>query len=91
LFLEQSTGPRWRGLWILPELGGKKPNGRALAEISYPITRYRVAMKVFPVAGKPPSGLQGFDVGQLASLPMPSPHRKVIEGLIHEGRLPRRP
>jgi A/G-specific adenine glycosylase len=91
LFLEQSTGPRWRGLWILPELGGKKPSGRALAEITYPITRYRVAMKVFRVAGKPPAGLQGFDVGQLASLPMPSPHRKVIEGLIHEGRLPKRP
>ena len=91
LFLEQSAGPRWRGLWILPELGGKKPTGRALTEITYPITRYRVAMKVFPVGGKPPAELQGFDVGQLASLPMPSPHRKMIERLIHEGRLPRRP
>jgi len=91
LFLEQSTGPRWRGLWILPELGGKTPTGRALAEITYPITRYQVAMKVFPVAGKPPAGLQGFDVEQLAALPMPSPHRKVTEQLIHEGRLPRRP
>jgi len=91
LFLIQSPGPRWRNLWILPELGLKKPGGRAVAEITYPITRYRFAMKVFPVAGKLPAGLHGFNAGQLASLPMPSPHRKVIEQLIHEGRLPRRP
>lgn len=83
LFLIQSSGPRWRNLWILPELGSKKPSGWAVVEITYPITRYRVAMKVFPVAGKPPAGLHGFNVEQLASLPMPSPHRKVIDQLIH--------
>ena len=91
LFLKQSQGPRWRGLWVLPELGDRQPTGPVLAELTYPITRYRVAMKVFPVTGKPPSELRGFDVAQLAFLPMPSPHRKVIEQLIHEGRLPRRP
>jgi len=91
LFLKQSSGPRWRGLWILPELNVKKPAGRCLAQITYPITRYRVTMKVFPISGEQPEGLQGFDTAQLSTLPMPTPHRKVIKQAIHEGRLPRRP
>lgn len=91
LFLVQSSGPRWRNLWILPELGFKKPGGRAVAEITYPITRYRIAMKVFPVTGKPPAELQGFNAAQLSTLPIPTPHRKVIKQAIHEGRLPRCP
>lgn len=78
LHLEQSAGPRWRGLWILPELGAGKPSGREITAIAYPITRYRVRMKVFPVKGAIPKGLQGFTPQEIQGLPIPSPHRKAI-------------
>jgi len=78
LYLEQSQGPRWRGLWILPELRNAKASGRSLAEITYPITRYRVTMKVHRVIGKIPAILKGFTLDELVALPMPSPFRKVI-------------
>ena len=78
LYLEQSAGPRWGGLWILPELGTGKPAGRPLAEITYPITRYRVTMRLFPIKGAIPKILKGFSREELSSLPIPTPHRKAI-------------
>lgn len=78
LFLQQSQGPRWRGLWILPELGDIKTTGRMLAQITYPITRYRVTMKIFRLRGTPPAGLRSFKAEELDSLPIPSPHRSAI-------------
>ncbi len=78
LYLEQSRGPHWRGLWILPEVRNAKSSGRSLAEITYPITRYRVTMKVHRVIGKIPAILKGFTLDELEGLPMPSPFRKVI-------------
>lgn len=82
LSLEQSEGPRWRGLWILPELGAAKPAGRQIIEITYPITRYRVTMKVYPVRGSisgTPKRLHTFTPQEIQGLPIPSPHRKAIE------------
>jgi A/G-specific adenine glycosylase len=79
LFLELSNGPRWKALWILPELGTIQPHGRPLAEIVYPITRYRVTMKVYRTMQKPHGHLQGFTVAELSSIPIPTPHRKAIE------------
>ena len=79
LHLEQSKGPRWRGLWILPELRSVTPSGRLLTAITYPITRYRVTMKVFPVKGPVNKGLPYFTREELSGLPLPSPHRKAIE------------
>ncbi len=79
LHLRQSEGPRWRGLWVLPELGTAKPAGRWITELTYPITRYRIVMKVFPVKGALPGKLRGFSREELPGLPIPSPHRKAIE------------
>ena len=78
LHLEQSVGPRWRGLWILPELKDRKPGGRVLAEITYPITRYRVTMRLHPVDHPPKPGLRAFTEDELTTLAIPSPHRKAI-------------
>ena len=86
LYLEQSSGPRWRGLWILPELKDQKPSGRILAEITYPITRYRVTMKVYPVQGKIFPTFQGFTPQELANLPIPTPHRKAIRKVMDDCR-----
>lgn len=80
LHLQCSEGPRWRGLWILPELGGRTPSGPPLAQLTYPITRYRVTMKVHPVRSPlPQETLEGFTREELATLPIPTPHRKAIE------------
>jgi A/G-specific adenine glycosylase len=79
LHLQQSEGPRWRGLWVLPELGTAKPAGRWITELAYPITRYRITMKVFPVRVALPGKLRPFSREELTGLPIPSPHRKAIE------------
>lgn len=79
LSLEQSHGPRWNGLWILPELGDEKPSGRAVTELTYPITRYRVKMKVYPSKAQTRKGLRSFTRNEIAGLPVPTPHRKAIE------------
>lgn len=78
LFLKQSQGPRWRDLWILPEMVDTKPRVVMLAEITYPITRYLITMQVFPTKGKVPLGLRGFYPEELVTLPIPSPHRRAI-------------
>ena len=82
LYLKASRGPRWKGLWILPELCNDKPKGRALAEITYPITRYRITMKVYRKDLKPHEKLRGFTKAELNSIPIPSPHRRVIERIL---------
>jgi A/G-specific adenine glycosylase len=79
LHLQQSEGPRWRGLWVLPELGTAKPAGRWITELTYPITRYRITMKVFPVKVALRGKLRPFSREELTGLPIPSPHRKAIE------------
>jgi A/G-specific adenine glycosylase len=79
LYLEQSCGPRWNGLWILPELGDEKPSARAVTELTYPITRYRVKMKVYPSKAQTRKGLRSFTRNEIAGLPVPTPHRKAIE------------
>jgi A/G-specific adenine glycosylase len=78
LHLECSEGPRWKGLWILPELGGVTPSGRMLTTITYPITRYRVTMRLHPVDHPPKPGLRAFTEDKLTTLAIPSPHRKAI-------------
>lgn len=75
VFLVPSDGTRWRGLWTLPPAG---PGGVPIAEITYPITRYRVKMEV--VRESPRAGWTGFAVDELPA--MPSPHRKVLARLV---------
>jgi A/G-specific adenine glycosylase len=79
LHLEQSEGPRWEGLWILPELGTAQPSGPRIAEITYPITRYQVTMKLFPVKERLSERWISFSPGEIEGLPMPTPHRKAVE------------
>jgi A/G-specific adenine glycosylase len=82
LYLEHSPGPRWRGLWIFPKMGNLKSSERTLSEITYPITRYRITMKLHRVNGPIPPELKGFSLPELGLLPMPSPFRKVIVRLL---------
>ena len=77
LFLQLSEGPLWQGLWILPELD-VLPSGRCLAQITYPITRYRVTMKVYPAQAVLKVALKGFYPEELERIAIPSAHRRAI-------------
>ncbi len=70
--LVRSEGPRWRGLWLLPPAG---PGGRVVAELDYPITRFRVHLEIVDTRQDP-----AWSVFSLNALPpMPSPHRRGLE------------
>lgn len=77
IWLQFSDGPRWKGLWLLPEvdLSSHAPDH---VEI-YPITRYRVTMSVCHVSSPLP-GLRAFSPADLP--PMPSPHRRALEAML---------
>lgn len=77
LWLQLSHGPRWKGLWLLPAIAedGLPPDHVQI----YPITRYRVTMKVFSET-TPQAGLEPFSPDHLP--PMPSPHRRAAEAML---------
>ncbi len=77
IWLERSSGPRWRGMWLLPEW---EEGGGLLTVETYPITRYLVRMEV--VAGVVRDGLRRFAVGELEELAVPAPHRRVMRRLL---------
>ncbi len=77
LWLELSGGPRWKGLWLLPAAAParRKPDHVQI----YPITRYRVTMRVFRETAPRP-GLTAFSADALP--PMPSPHRRAVAAIL---------
>ena len=89
LCLQLSEGPLWHGLWILPELT-TLPSGRCMARITYPITRYRVTMKLYPARSSPALTLRGFDPRELEQIAIPSPHRRAIAAAGISGHTPKR-
>lgn len=77
--LVRCSGPRWQGLWVLPEA---KSKGRELASLVYPITRYRVRM-VLVRAARQPKGSTFFPLDQLPG--MPTPHRRALHAALANG------
>ncbi|HEY5742920.1 MAG TPA: hypothetical protein VIS99_10290, partial [Terrimicrobiaceae bacterium] len=77
LWLEASSGPRWRGMWLLPQALSTQRKADHL-EV-YPVTRFQVTMSVFcePVNGR---DLIGYFPEALP--PMPSPHRRVVAAML---------
>jgi A/G-specific adenine glycosylase len=77
IWLQLSAGPRWKGLWLLPPA---EPPARPPDHVEvYPITRYRVTMRVFAET-VPRAGLQAFPPEELP--PMPSPHRRAVAAVL---------
>jgi A/G-specific adenine glycosylase len=86
ILLQQSAGRRWHGLWILPALQAKPgfdyqaAVSRPLLTLNYSITRYVVCLSISRV--EPPIALQPGEawhhLDAIASLPMPSPHRRAL-------------
>jgi A/G-specific adenine glycosylase len=81
LLLEQSSG-RWRGMWILPR--ARSTNSRPVHTSIFPFTNHRITLKI--VAQPPPrlrtKAQRWFSTAQLASIPLPSPHRRAVEQLL---------
>ena len=85
VLLEQSRGPRWKGLWRLPLLGRSPAADQApLATATYPFTHHRVTLRVF--AARPPralrEGQEWMASDALAAAAMTSPHRRMMERLL---------
>jgi A/G-specific adenine glycosylase len=86
ILLQKCSGRRWHGLWILPplqpkpEFDRKVAAGRPLVTLNYSITRYIVSLNIFAV--EPPTALGPGEawhhLDSVASLPMPSPHRRAM-------------
>lgn len=77
LWLEQSVGPRWRGLWILP-LCNTKTYSPPLAREIYSITRYHVTMEIYLETQPFKKSLYPHALDKWADLPIAAPHRRAI-------------
>jgi A/G-specific adenine glycosylase len=90
VLLEQSR-VRWRGMWILPPLDSPNATRPALHRSQFPFTHHRVDLSVFAQAA--PTDLQDptrrwFQVDMLASIPMPSPHRRALQAIMEQHLVP---
>ena len=86
--LLQQCQRRWRGMWMLPALSSART--RAPLHISkFPFTHHEVTLRVF--AARAPLVRSGdqrwFHLRRLQSIPIPSPHRRAIEGLVAHSEL----
>jgi A/G-specific adenine glycosylase len=92
--LLQQADRRWRGMWILPplKLNGFKPSifrRPPVYEAAFPFTHHRVTLNVFgqrkcklDARGKDFAITRWFAFADLASIPIPSPHRRAIVDLV---------
>jgi A/G-specific adenine glycosylase len=77
LWLEPAPGPRWQGMWLLPQAISSKRRPDHVEP--YSITRFRVTMRVFVESPKG-RNLAGFAMDRLP--PMPSPHRRAVAAML---------
>lgn len=70
-----SHGPRWRGLWLLPETAPPHTSSPAFIE-KFSVTRFRVSMEISQGAHPPPAA-RFFPLDALP--PMPSPHARALK------------
>ena len=84
LLLERQTGTRWRGLWKLPAICTAPSAAEPLAELQYPFTHHRVSLRVFAAPPPPmmPASQQWFAIESLASMALPSPHRRAVQQIL---------
>jgi len=83
ILLEQSSG-RWHGMWILPPARVRSVITRPIHTSIFPFTNHRITLKVFaqPAPRTRARGQHWFSLAQLASIPLPSPHRRAVEQLL---------
>ena len=72
IFLIPSSGPRWKGLWLLPP--ADPTDAEPILSLTYAITRYKVRLHLRE--STPERNWQPFPLDELP--PMPSPHRHAL-------------
>lgn len=82
--LLQQSKKRWRGLWLLPSLSARSTSTRAIHISTFPFTNHRVTLRVFAQPAPKTTGQtqRWIDIDSLASVPIPSPHRRAINHLL---------
>jgi A/G-specific adenine glycosylase len=84
VLLEQSQD-RWRGMWILPRLTSAPTAPLPLHRSEFPFTHHRITLAVYSdndVSRKRNSTQRWFPIHNLASIPLPSPHRRALDDLL---------
>jgi A/G-specific adenine glycosylase len=83
--LLQQANRRWRGMWILPPLPGRIANQRPVYRSIFPFTNHRVALNVYALPRKKIDNhsQRWMRIDWLESIPVPSPHRKALQILLH--------
>ncbi|MGI9086986.1 MAG: A/G-specific adenine glycosylase [Chthoniobacterales bacterium] len=81
LLLEQSS-ERWRGMWILPRLTSAAKTKTPLYLAEFPFTNHRITLAVYQQHAAPTAPGSWFPLDVLASIPLPSPHRRAVTHLI---------
>ena len=83
VLLEQSE-ERWRGMWILPRLPSPPAAHQPLHRSEFPFTHHRITLAVYPSKdlSKPNRSQRWFPIHDLASIPLPSPHRRALNAIL---------
>jgi A/G-specific adenine glycosylase len=83
--LLQQANRRWHGMWILPPLPGRTPNQRPVYRSIFSFTNHRVALNVYALPRKKTDNhsQRWMRIDSLESIPVPSPHRKALQILLH--------
>jgi len=86
VLLEQSAD-RWRGMWILPRLA-EPPESRSLHCSEFPYTHHRITLAVYRGSKieKQTTTRRWFSRHELASIPLPSPHRRALTHILASNR-----
>jgi A/G-specific adenine glycosylase len=81
ILLVQSPGPRWKGLWRLPEVPATR-TATPLASLVYPITRYRITLHLVarPWPAPVPLDWISWPIDELP--PMPAPDRRILREIL---------
>jgi A/G-specific adenine glycosylase len=82
--LLEKANRRWRGMWILPSANGDSKASGAIYRAVFPFTNHRIALQVYSAHPHKIDigGQRWFSKSEIASIPIPSPHRRAIEQLL---------
>jgi hypothetical protein len=72
-------------MWILPPARARSAITRPIHTSIFPFTNHRITLKVFAQPAPRTRGRgqrRWFSIAQLASIPLPSPHRRAVEQLL---------
>ena len=86
ILLHCESGSRRKGLWKLPLRSAESCSAlKMIFDTTYPITRYKVHLKVHEAETEPPAnGEEWIAPERLGSLPVAAPFRKALNRLLSD-------